>query len=221
MWRDNWIPRPFSYKPISPQGRCRIRYVSDLLNDNGSWNYELLIEYFVQADVTEILKIRASPRLQEDVLAWGPGELDIFTVKSAYTLAFEEAHRATDVSSSRHRQVRGSVGTLFGKAGRRYPAEYLCGWQYNIESGPWIEDSDMACKRKPHRAIFVTRRRIRWITCSCNVCSQGTSGIFALPKLGWSRQTCPRSSLDWKSGGRQVGRRSSKPTEEDLTPSSC
>ena len=34
VWRDSWIPRPFSYKPITRQGVCRIRYVSDLLNDN-------------------------------------------------------------------------------------------------------------------------------------------------------------------------------------------
>ena len=26
VWRDNWMPRPFSYKPISQQGRCRIRF---------------------------------------------------------------------------------------------------------------------------------------------------------------------------------------------------
>uniref|UniRef100_A0A453CB40 Reverse transcriptase domain-containing protein n=1 Tax=Aegilops tauschii subsp. strangulata TaxID=200361 RepID=A0A453CB40_AEGTS len=100
VWRDNWIPGPFSYKPISPQGRCRIRFVSDLLNQNGSWNYGLLNEYFVEADVQEMVKIIASPRLDDDVIAWGPGKYGVFTVKSAYSLAFEEAHCGTDVSSS-------------------------------------------------------------------------------------------------------------------------
>ena len=38
VWRDNWIPRPFSFKPITLQGRCRIRFVSELLNANGSGN---------------------------------------------------------------------------------------------------------------------------------------------------------------------------------------
>ena len=46
VWRDNWIPRPFSFKPVSLQGRCRIRFVSDLLNANGSWKVELLQQYF-------------------------------------------------------------------------------------------------------------------------------------------------------------------------------
>ena len=78
VWRDNWIPRPFSYKPISRQGACRIRYVSDLLNENGSWKVHILNRFFMQADVTEILKIRVSPRRGEDVLAWGPDKWVFF-----------------------------------------------------------------------------------------------------------------------------------------------
>ena len=46
VWRDNWIPRPFSFKPVSVQGRCRIRFVADLLNANGSWKVETLQQYF-------------------------------------------------------------------------------------------------------------------------------------------------------------------------------
>ena len=42
VWRDNWIPRPFSYKPVSQRGRCRIRFVAGLPNENGSWNLEVL-----------------------------------------------------------------------------------------------------------------------------------------------------------------------------------
>jgi hypothetical protein len=71
-----------------------------LLNDNGSWNIQLLTQYFVLADVEEILKIRASPRLGEDVIAWGPEKLGNFTVKSAYHMAFDELHRGSAVSSS-------------------------------------------------------------------------------------------------------------------------
>ena len=89
VWRDNWIPRPFSYKPVSQRGRCRIRFVASLLNGNGSWNLEVLQRFFVPADVEEILKIRASPRLGDDVIAWGPEKHGRFTVKSAYNLAFE------------------------------------------------------------------------------------------------------------------------------------
>ena len=100
MWQDSWIPRPFFYEPISRQGLCRIRYVSDLLNDNGSWKIQILNQYFVRADVEEILKIRASPRRGDDVIAWGPEKLGVFSVKSAYHLAFDELHRSNATSSS-------------------------------------------------------------------------------------------------------------------------
>uniref|UniRef100_A0A453EAU8 Reverse transcriptase domain-containing protein n=1 Tax=Aegilops tauschii subsp. strangulata TaxID=200361 RepID=A0A453EAU8_AEGTS len=100
IWRDNWIPRPFSYKPISAQRRCRIRYVADLLNENGSWKYDQVSKYFAAANVSEILKIKASPRQEEDVLAWEPGRFGRFSVKSSYDMAFEEAHRSRAVASS-------------------------------------------------------------------------------------------------------------------------
>lgn len=89
--REKWIPRPFSYKPISLPGRCRIRFVSELLNDNGSWNTWLLQEYFLPVDVSKIIKIRGSPWLEDDTLAWAPGKYGIFTVKSAYQFAFDDA----------------------------------------------------------------------------------------------------------------------------------
>lgn len=100
VWRDNWIPRPFSYKPISQQGTCRIRFVADLFNDNGAWKHDVITKYFLPADVDEIMKIKASPRLDDDVLAWAPGRFGMFSVKTAYELAFEEAHRGSSVASS-------------------------------------------------------------------------------------------------------------------------
>ena len=52
------------------------------------------------ADVEEIMKIRASPRLGEDIIAWGPENSGNFTVKSAYHLAFDELTRGNVASSS-------------------------------------------------------------------------------------------------------------------------
>ena len=100
VWHDNWIPWPFSYKSITIQGMRRIRFVSDFLNENGSWNLALLQQYFLPADVVEILKIRASPRLGDDTLAWGPGKYGVFSVRSAYQFGFEEAYRSPSTGSS-------------------------------------------------------------------------------------------------------------------------
>ena len=70
------------------------------MNENGSWKVHTLNRFFMQADVTEILKIRVSPRRGEDVLAWGPDKLGVFSMKSAYHLAFDELHGANAASSS-------------------------------------------------------------------------------------------------------------------------
>lgn len=60
----------------------------------------MLQSIFLPFDVTEILKIRASPRLGDDVLAWGPGRLGAFSMKSAYNMAFEETCKMTSVATS-------------------------------------------------------------------------------------------------------------------------
>ncbi|KAI4973134.1 hypothetical protein ZWY2020_028842 [Hordeum vulgare] len=38
IWRDPWIPRPHSFRPISMRGNCRLRRVSELLDDHGRWH---------------------------------------------------------------------------------------------------------------------------------------------------------------------------------------
>lgn len=57
-------------------------------------------QFSCRVDTAEILKIRVSPRHGEDVLAWGPGRLGVFSVKSAYQMAFDEASRETAAASS-------------------------------------------------------------------------------------------------------------------------
>jgi hypothetical protein len=93
-WRAPWIPRESFLKPITRQGRCRLRWVSDFLNPDGSWNEQLLNRWFLPIDVQEILKIRTSNRNDEDFIAWHHEKLGMFTVRSAYRLALEEQLRA-------------------------------------------------------------------------------------------------------------------------------
>ena len=132
---DSWIQWPHSYKPISPQGRCHIRFVSSLLNDDGSWNYALLRKHFVMADVSEILKIRASPRLGEDVLAWGPDKRGVFSVKSAYTLAFDIEHHETAASSSSNPSGSRSCWSFIWK-GWAPPTVRTFAWRLATDSLP-------------------------------------------------------------------------------------
>ena len=34
-WRDPWIPRGLSFRPVTPKRNCRLNRVSDFLNGNG------------------------------------------------------------------------------------------------------------------------------------------------------------------------------------------
>ena len=101
IWRDPWIPHPTGRPPISQQGRCRLRRVSELLDEMGAWRSDLLQQYFLPVDVHHIMKIKASPRLGDDFIAWGAERTGIFTVRSAYRLALKDKLRPSSVAASR------------------------------------------------------------------------------------------------------------------------
>ena len=63
--------------------------MAELIDQFGNWKVELLNQYFRHADISEILKIKPSPRLHADQLAWAPTKHGLFTVRSAYWLAKE------------------------------------------------------------------------------------------------------------------------------------
>lgn len=68
-------------------------------------------------DVIEIMKIRASSRLEEDVLASAPRKFSLFTVNSAYSLAFDGAHRGNVVSPSTNMMGNKSCWKLIWSCG--------------------------------------------------------------------------------------------------------
>ena len=85
-WRDPWIPRPSSFRLITPKGTCRLNHVLDSLDANGAWRADCLREYFWEMDVLHILKIHTSLRQRSDFLSWFPEKSGVFSVKSAYKL---------------------------------------------------------------------------------------------------------------------------------------
>ncbi|WVZ52945.1 hypothetical protein U9M48_003943, partial [Paspalum notatum var. saurae] len=51
IWRDPWIPQEVTLKVSSRRGRCRLHWVSDLLNSQGTdWDRDKLLRYFNEAD---------------------------------------------------------------------------------------------------------------------------------------------------------------------------
>lgn len=101
IWRDLWLPKPHSYRPMSNRGSCRLRRVAELLTEDGEWRMDVLQRHFSTMDIDEIMKIKASPNHGEDVLAWAPDRRGIFSVRSAYKLAWESNHRTSMCVASR------------------------------------------------------------------------------------------------------------------------
>ena len=109
IWRDRWIPRNGSGRPVTPQGRCRLRRVSELLDNHGAWRMDVVRDTFFPVDAEEIVKIRTSPRMGDDLLAWSPERNGHFSVRSAYRLALEDHLRSTSVAASRASDGRRDV----------------------------------------------------------------------------------------------------------------
>lgn len=101
IWRDPWIPRGSSLRVTTRPGRCRLRWVSELLDTDGrDWDVDKLIHLFNPADVEEITKIKIHVRSSEDFIAWHWEKSGIFTVRSAYNLSLKLQHGQNVQSSS-------------------------------------------------------------------------------------------------------------------------
>ncbi|XBI14594.1 hypothetical protein VPH35_057162 [Triticum aestivum] len=77
-----------------------------------------LQQYFLPVDVEEIVKIKACPRLGNDVLAWSPERSGTFTVRSAYQLTLNERLRPSSVAASRAPDGRRAVWALLWRCPR-------------------------------------------------------------------------------------------------------
>ena len=62
---------------------------------------DVIHDTFLPVDAEEIAKIRTSPRMGEDLLAWGPERNGCFTVRSAYRLALEDHLWSSSVAASK------------------------------------------------------------------------------------------------------------------------
>ena len=94
------MPRDHSRRPITLKRNCRLKWVSDLLDQDGSWNAEKINLYFLKVDADIIFKICTSPRIGCDFLAWHPDKTGQFSVRSAYALAANLANVEAASSSS-------------------------------------------------------------------------------------------------------------------------
>ena len=83
IWNDDWIPRPFSKRPMGRQFETNINTVDELMTVSRQWNVPLIRSLFFAPDAEEILKIPLRNSGGEDWLAWFEERSGIYSVKSA------------------------------------------------------------------------------------------------------------------------------------------
>ena len=92
VWHDKWIPRPSTYKVLTPM-RPNVEnvLVCELINKaSGEWNVDKLNSWFQLVNKEAILSI---PLSTNDRLVWAENRSGKFTVKNAYALTLEEQQR--------------------------------------------------------------------------------------------------------------------------------
>ena len=85
IWRDRWLPKHITGKPITPGDGQELHRVSELMTASGQWNEDLIREIFFPIDAEAILQLPIRPR-DGDVWAWEPERHGIYSVRSAYKL---------------------------------------------------------------------------------------------------------------------------------------
>jgi hypothetical protein len=123
---------------------------------------DLLNQYFIPADVSEIVKLTPSSRLGQDHLAWAPVKHGIFTVRSAYDLVMNEVWHALMESSSSAPNGMRKIWDLIWKSSVP-PKVQNFAWRLATDSLPTWKSK---CKRKLE------------VTDQCPVCGTETEDNF-------------------------------------------
>ncbi|EEC76673.1 hypothetical protein OsI_14649 [Oryza sativa Indica Group] len=106
IWRDPWLPRDSTRRPITKKGNCRLRWVSELLQENGEWDVDKVQNTFWPIDTDSILKIRTAGGRETDFAAWHPDRLGRFSLDDSDEdgeLDDDEDGELEDYEASRHR----------------------------------------------------------------------------------------------------------------------
>jgi hypothetical protein len=88
VWKDKWLPPPYSTPIYSPHQRLDVDAKVGALMDpaTGEWNIPLIQETFTVEDAGCILSLISSSLQAPDTMIWQATPHGIFTVRSVYYL---------------------------------------------------------------------------------------------------------------------------------------
>lgn len=84
IWKDPWLPRDMSRRPITPRGACLLCDVAELIDPTtGSWDVQMVRDIFWEEDARIILALPVHGGMS-NLAAWHFDKKGVFSVKSAY-----------------------------------------------------------------------------------------------------------------------------------------
>ena len=87
IYKDNWIPQPITFKPISLPTLPSETTVSELITNDNRWKEALLYEHFMQEDADAIMNIPLPRNHSKDQVIWHYDKNGEYSVKSGYQIA--------------------------------------------------------------------------------------------------------------------------------------
>lgn len=162
--RDQWIPRKEGLKTTNFIRRCRLRWVNQLMQPDGTgWNTDLIRQLFYRFDAEAICNIKLPKGKVEDCLAWHYEKKGIFSVRSAYWLAATQQHQNNQRASSSTNDVDDrSIWGIIWKA--KVPGKIrIFGWR--------VATNTLATKKNKWR-------RTLEVDSTCKICGNGEEDEF-------------------------------------------
>jgi ribonuclease HI len=111
IWRHRWVGHGDMLEPIVKKRWNRLTYVSELMvTGTKQWDENRVRLLTVEGDANAILRINIPQMEREDSPAWYYEQSGMFTVKSAYRLAWSHSdlairHQATSTSPNGERKI--------------------------------------------------------------------------------------------------------------------
>ncbi|KAH9685108.1 reverse transcriptase domain-containing protein [Citrus sinensis] len=99
VYNSNWLPRPTTFRPISPRTLAADTKVADLIDPEREWKMDLIRQHFVQDDADIIQRIPLPRSSARDELCWHYDKLGRYSVKSGYQIALKEKFQNVPSSS--------------------------------------------------------------------------------------------------------------------------
>ncbi|KAK3218543.1 hypothetical protein Dsin_012513 [Dipteronia sinensis] len=109
VYKDKWIPRPYTFKVLSPPVLGTEAKVEKLITPYGNWNAQLIKQHLCDEDVEAILQIHTGSIRADDTLMWHYAGNGRYSVKSGYWLGCKMMKDAcTSIDSSTKQWWRNS-----------------------------------------------------------------------------------------------------------------